>query len=97
MKGPPLGTGGEDITWSDHMAPRGRKAPSTRKIKPQNPKPYAGSAAVLWLHACVSCVRLYILYSTSFLFSSFGKQKQTKQEKQSGHNTTTLHKTEQEG
>ena len=35
MKGPPLGPGGEDITWSDHLAPRGRKASSTRKIKPQ--------------------------------------------------------------
>ena len=35
MKGPPLETGGEDITWPDHVAPRGQKASSTRKIKPQ--------------------------------------------------------------
>ena len=35
MKGPPLGLGGEDITWPDQVAPRGRTAPSTRKIKPQ--------------------------------------------------------------
>ena len=35
MKGPPLGLGGEDITWPDQVAPRGRKACSTRKIKPQ--------------------------------------------------------------
>ena len=35
MEGPPLGPGGEDITWPDQVAPRGRKASSTRKIKPQ--------------------------------------------------------------
>ena len=35
MKGPPLGPGGEDITWPDQVAPWGRKAFSTRKIKPQ--------------------------------------------------------------
>ena len=35
MKGPPLGPGGEDNTWPDQVAPRGRKASSTRKIKPQ--------------------------------------------------------------
>ena len=34
--GPPLGPGGEDITWPDQVVPRGRKASSTRKIKPQN-------------------------------------------------------------
>ena len=37
MEGPPLGPGGEDITWPDQVAPRGRKASSTRKIKPQTP------------------------------------------------------------
>ena len=36
MEGPPLGPGGEDITWPDQVAPRGRKASSTRKIKPQD-------------------------------------------------------------
>ena len=35
MEAPPLGSGGEDITWPDQVAPRGRKASSTRKIKPQ--------------------------------------------------------------
>ena len=35
MEGPPLGPGEEDITWPDQVAPRGRKASSTRKIKPQ--------------------------------------------------------------
>ena len=35
MKGPPLGPGGEDITWPDHVAPRGRMVCSTRKIKPK--------------------------------------------------------------
>ena len=35
MEGPPLEPGGEDITWPDQVAPRGRKASSTRKIKPQ--------------------------------------------------------------
>ena len=35
MEGPPLGPGGEDITWPDQVAPRGRNASSTRKIKPQ--------------------------------------------------------------
>ena len=35
MEGHPLGPGGEDITWPDQVAPRGRKASSTRKIKPQ--------------------------------------------------------------
>ena len=35
MKGPPLGPGGEDITWPDQVAPQGRMASSTRTIKPQ--------------------------------------------------------------
>ena len=35
FEGPPLGPGGEDITWPNQVAPRGRKASSTRKIKPQ--------------------------------------------------------------
>ena len=35
MEGPPLGRRGEDITWPNQVAPRGRKASSTRKIKPQ--------------------------------------------------------------
>ena len=35
MEGPLLGPYGEDITWPAQVAPRGRKASSTRKIKPQ--------------------------------------------------------------
>ena len=35
MKGPPLGSAREDITWSNQVASRGRKASSTRNIKPQ--------------------------------------------------------------
>ena len=35
MKGPPLGAGGEEITWPDQVAPWGQKASSTRKIQPQ--------------------------------------------------------------
>ena len=35
LEGPPLGPDGEDITWPDQVAPRGRKASSTRKITPQ--------------------------------------------------------------
>ena len=38
MKGPPLGSGGEDIKWHDQVAPRGRKASSTRSLKPQTSK-----------------------------------------------------------
>ena len=34
-RAPPLGPAGEDITWPNQVAPWGRKASSTRKIKPQ--------------------------------------------------------------
>ena len=52
MEGPPLGPGGEDITWPDQVAPRGRKASSTRKIKPQtsNLKPEAPTTPWPVLH-----------------------------------------------
>ena len=33
MKGPQLGPCGEDITWPEKVAPRGRRAPSTCKTK----------------------------------------------------------------
>ena len=39
MKGPPLGPGGEDITWPNQIAPRGPRASSTRNLKPQAFKP----------------------------------------------------------
>ena len=35
LGGIPLGPAGEDITWPDQVAPRGRKASGARKIKPQ--------------------------------------------------------------
>ena len=35
LEGPPLGPGGEDNTWPDQVALRGRTASSTRKIKLQ--------------------------------------------------------------
>ena len=35
MKAPPLGPGGEDITWPDQVAPRGRRTSSTRNVKCQ--------------------------------------------------------------
>ena len=39
LEGPPLGPVGEDITWPDQVAPQGRKASSSRKIKPQTSNP----------------------------------------------------------
>ena len=35
MKAPPLGPGGEDSTWPDQVATRGRNASSTRRVNPQ--------------------------------------------------------------
>ena len=35
MKGPPLGPGGEDITWPEQVALRGRRTSSTRNLKRQ--------------------------------------------------------------
>ena len=40
MKGPALRPGGEDITWPNQVDPRGRKASSTRKRKPQTSNPF---------------------------------------------------------
>ena len=39
MKGPPLGPGGEDITWPDQVARQGRRTSSTRNVKPQTSNP----------------------------------------------------------
>ena len=38
MKGPSLGPGEEDITWSDQFALWGRKASNTRNLKTSNLK-----------------------------------------------------------
>ena len=35
MKGPTLGSGGEDITWPDQVATGGRRTSSIRNVKPQ--------------------------------------------------------------
>ena len=53
MEGPPLGPGGEDITWPDQVAPRGRKASSTRKIKPQTSNRHRGLRFVFGAGGCV--------------------------------------------
>ena len=53
MEGPPLGPGGEDITWPDQVAPRGRKASSTRKIKPQ-------TSNLLFTAVHARCVALHV-------------------------------------
>ena len=68
MEGPPLGPGGEDITWPDQVAPRGRKASSTRKIKPQtsNLKPMHARAAWPW-PACVRSVYGHVAFAVAVL------------------------------
>ena len=55
MQGPPLGPGGEDITWLNQVAPRGRKASSTRKIKPEisNSKRSATASPSVSLPTCL--------------------------------------------
>ena len=54
MEGPPLGPGGEDITWPDQVAPRGRKASSTRKIKPQTSNLFLFFSLPVALVSCCS-------------------------------------------
>ena len=55
MEGPPLGPGGEDITWPDQVAPRGQKTSSTRKIKPQTSNLNSGRfGVILSLLVCAS-------------------------------------------
>ena len=61
MEGPPLGPGGEDITWPDQVPPRGRKVSSTRKIKPQTSNllwlvgSYSTFGAIHDLPRCTAC------------------------------------------
>ena len=45
MRGPPLGPGGEDITWTHQVARRGRRTSSTRNIKPQTSNLFKSSPA----------------------------------------------------
>ena len=80
MEGPPLGPGGGDITWPDQVAPRGQKASSTRRIKPQTSNlttvsPTRESVPV-WTHACMASLvlaglRVVCLWSCSGRFSRF--------------------------
>ena len=51
MTGLLLAPVGEDITWPNQLAPRGRKASSTRKIKPQTSNRCCRSALM-----CAICV-----------------------------------------
>ena len=39
MEGPALRPGGEDKTMPDQVPPRGRRTPSTPKVKPQTSNP----------------------------------------------------------
>ena len=47
MKGPPLGPGGENITWPDKAAPQSRKALSPQNLKCQNFKTFGPGGAGL--------------------------------------------------
>ena len=58
MEGPPLVPGGEDITWADQVAPRGRKASSTRKIKPQTSNLTSSKAVVAEAPAATTHISL---------------------------------------
>ena len=48
MEGPPLGPGGEDITWPDQVAPRSRKASSSRSFKPPTSNLHFSELWGLW-------------------------------------------------
>ena len=56
MEGPPLGPVGEDITWPNQVAPWGRKASSTRKIKPQTSNLCWPPASPLSVRSSFFCV-----------------------------------------
>ena len=60
MEGPTLGPGGEDITWPDQVAPRGRKASNTRKIKPQTSN-LSGERLRALTHKRIEVVARYIV------------------------------------
>ena len=70
MEGPPLGPGGEDITWTYEVAPRGRKASSTRKIKPQTSNLVSGLWRFQGSHICANpqtSFRISACQSTSWI------------------------------
>ena len=78
MEGPPLGRGGEDITWPDQVAPRGRKASCTRKIKPQT----SNLSALATLHLVATKSGLTTADCTQICFSEASACK--------GHSTQTV-------
>ena len=67
MEGPPLGPGGEDITWPDRVAPRGRKASSARKMKPQTSNLWAPP-----LSPALSGFRPRVPWALALCFVCFG-------------------------
>ena len=69
MEGLPLGPGGEDITWPDQVAPRGRKASSTRKIKPQTSnllKAVAEGFCILAIRVSIPCGAAQCVFTVFF-------------------------------
>ena len=60
----PLGSGGEDITWPDQVAPRGRNPSSTREIKPQASNPFL----VVTRESQSPCTFLLLVNAVQFLF-----------------------------
>ena len=72
MQGPPIGPGGEDITWPNQVAPRGRKASSTRKNKPQtsNLKPRCLRLSLVSGPGCPGPRRCALFALLAFRFSA---------------------------
>ena len=69
MESPPLGPAGEDITWPNQVAPRGRKASSTTQNKPQtsNLKSYTvRTSRGLPLNASYACTNMHRAPNFSF-------------------------------
>ena len=68
--GPPLGPVGEDITWPDQVAPRGRKASSTSKIEPQTSNLFLHWSIRLSLGTFSRWAWKYARLSSSYIFTS---------------------------
>ena len=65
MKGPPLGLGGEDITWPDQVTPRGRAAPSTCRIKPETSN--LENTPYVWGYSTIKTLAFVLFLSFLFL------------------------------
>ena len=59
MKGPPLGPGGEPITWPDQMGPLGRRTSSTPENKPQTSRAHPGPSQTCAPFAPTMSVRIF--------------------------------------